>query len=130
MRYLQEWIIRTVSYFFTLSSAGKLLDENFTTLLEEKKLKMSMNLMNLEERKQTCDEGESWIIWISPKQYLEKEMDQSVHEILRSVIVTRNYNHLVKAFIKEIITNLSNPMSVEHFSKVRIWVKSRRLWSW
>ena len=81
MRYLPEWIIRTVSYFFTLSSAGKLSDENFTTLLEEKKLKMSTNLMNLEERKQTCDEGESWIIMISPKQYLEKEMDQSVHEI-------------------------------------------------
>ena len=50
--------------------------------------------------------------------YLEDHVNKSLHEIIRTNIMnaTRNYNHRVKAFIKEIIMDKSNPMSVKHFS--------------
>ena len=88
-------------------------------MLEEGQLKIRYEFDESgREKTELCIEEEYCVTWISLKEYLEKEMDQSVHEILRRnvIIATQNYNHRVKAFIKEIITNPSNPMSVEHYS--------------
>ena len=49
---------------------------------------------------------------------MEEEQNESLHEIIRRNVVTatRNYNNRVQAFIREIVLDPSNPMSVEHYS--------------
>ena len=54
-------------------------------LLEERKLKMRYEFDESgREKTEICAEEESWIIWISLKEYLEKEMDQSVQSSCES----------------------------------------------
>ena len=45
-------------------------------------------------------------------------MDESIHEVLRRNVVTatRNYNHRVKSFVKEVMMDHSNPMSLEYYT--------------
>ena len=157
-------------FFFTLSCADKLWEENFTAILEERNIKIeykfdsrhftdnaeenkysnkiretgeisnSQNIKDLDDTEedsecaenetQTCNDKENIRRtqvqrekdgkkeWISLEKYLEEETSQSLHEMLRRNVVTatRNYNHRVKTFIKQIITHPSNPMSIEYYS--------------
>ena len=97
----------------------QLWSENITSILEEKNVKVSYgyNKMGDEETlvKVVRDDKDTWI---PLEEYLENEVDESVHEILRRNVVTatRNYNHSVKSFVKEIMMNPSNPMSVQYYS--------------
>ena len=52
------------------------------------------------------------------RKYLETEVTESQHEIIRTNILnaSRNYNNRVKAFIKEIVLDKSNPMAVKYYS--------------
>ena len=52
------------------------------------------------------------------KDYLEKEMDDSLHEAIRGngLLATRFFNHRVKQFINEIVLGGSNPMNVDKYS--------------
>ena len=51
-------------------------------------------------------------------QYLIENVDPSIHELLRTNVVTatRNYNHCVRAFIRDIVRDKKNPMCVEYFT--------------
>ena len=55
---------------------------------------------------------------IELKEYLEKKVDSSKHELIRRHVftATRNYHHRVKAFIHDIVTDKNNPMQVEYWS--------------
>ena len=52
------------------------------------------------------------------KEYLEKHVDESQHELIRRnvYIATRNYNNRVKSLIRDIITDKNNPMCVEYWT--------------
>ena len=57
-------------------------------------------------------------VWIPMEDYVELEVDESLHAILRSYIVTatHNYQQRVLSVMQTIIKNPSNPLSVKHFS--------------
>ena len=93
--------------------------ENITSILEEKNINVDYRF--------DCDGDEETLVevtrsstreWVTLEEYIENEMDESIHETLRRNVVTatRNYQHRVKAFIKEIMTHPSNPMLVTHYS--------------
>ena len=52
------------------------------------------------------------------KNYIEKEMDDSLHEAIRGnvLLATRFFNHRVKQFINEIVMGGGNPMNVDKYS--------------
>ena len=107
------------SFFFTLSCADKRWNKNITSVLEEKKFKIRYDFSSTgnEETFVGVEKGND-INWIQLKQFIEEEMDESIHEILRRNVVTatRNYQHRVKAFIKAIMLDSSNPMLVQYYS--------------
>ena len=51
-------------------------------------------------------------------QYLEVDVDSSMHELIRTNVLTatRNYNHRVRAFMRDIVRDKNNPMCVEYFT--------------
>ena len=104
--------------FWTLSCADKLWDENFTSILAEKGIRILYKFdQNENEETLVGVEKNNVMCWLPLKEYIQEEMDESVHEILRRNVVTatRNYQHRVKAFIKEIMTHPSSPMLVLHY---------------
>ena len=52
------------------------------------------------------------------KQYLEEEVDDSIHEYIRGnvLLATRYFNHRVKAFMKYIAMGGGNPMNVDKYT--------------
>ena len=56
--------------------------------------------------------------WIDMEDYIDNEMDETLHEVFRTNVVTatRNYQQRVQALIKTILTNSSNMLSVKHYS--------------
>ena len=105
-------------FFFTLSCADRLWEENFTAVLEEQNIKIKYNCNSETEGTEVGIEKNGRTVWISFKKYLEDIMDRSLHEVLRRNVVTatRNYNRRLKTFIKEIMTHPSNPMSIVYYS--------------
>ena len=52
------------------------------------------------------------------KQYMKEEVDDSQHELIRTNVLnaTRNFQHRVDAFIKEIVFGSNNPMKIRNIS--------------
>ena len=102
-------------FFFTLSCADSRWDENFSSILRSLgvKIKYEFNSEGHEITKVMTKKGE-----IELREYLDDHINQSRHEIIRTSIMnaTRNYNHRVKAFIKNIVMDKSNPMAVKYYS--------------
>ena len=106
-------------FFFTLSCADKLWNENITSILEERNIRISYGFdINGNEETQVGAMVDGVIKWVTLEDYLENHLNETFHEILRRNVVTatRNYNHRVKSFINEVMMHKSNPMSVEYFS--------------
>ena len=102
------------AFFFTLSSADLRWNENFTTLLIEKGIKIVYEIDGLEENVWVLkDDNEKKLL----KDYIEQEEDESFHEMVRRnvIIATRNYKNRFDAFIKNIIMDKSNPMCITHW---------------
>ena len=55
---------------------------------------------------------------IELRKFLENEVEPSLHELVRQNVLTatRNYDHRVKKFIKEIVTGSGSPMNVIKYS--------------
>ena len=103
-------------FFFTLSCADKRWDENLSSILRK---------LNITVVYDTNSEGVEEILikdeekqLMKMKEYLEKHVDSSLHELIRRnvFIATRNYNNRVNAFIRDIITDKNNPMCVKYWS--------------
>ena len=103
-------------FFFTLSSADCRWDENFTSILRDMNVDIEYNFQanGEEETIVRLKDGTTCPL----KQYLDENVDQSRHELIRTHVVnaSRIYNHRVKAFINEIIMDKSNPMAVKYYS--------------
>ena len=102
--------------FFTLSCADYRWPENLMSILHEHGIGIRCSIDN--------DETETYEVysdkhgWIEMEEYIENEMDESLHEVMRKNVVTatRNYQKRVEAAMKTIICNQSNPLSVKHYS--------------
>merc|ERR1712208_88843 len=104
-------------WFFTLSCADTRWDENFSSILEGRGLKMQYHVTENGKLEVTllppeCEEP------ISLEEYLRTEVDDSLHELIRNNVLnsTRNFQHRVEAFIREIIFGENNPMKIKHLS--------------
>ena len=110
-------------FFFTLSCADLRWDENFAAILRQKGLTLKYTLeddldgypkttIHVEENK------DGHIQTIPLKDYLAKQEDKSLHELIRGnvLLATRYFNHRVKAFISTIILGGGNFMMVDYYS--------------
>ena len=105
--------------FFTLTSGDNRWSANFTPVLEKLNCKMQYKV-DPEGREQVTVEvkqGNS-IVQLPWKQYLDKYVDRSQHELIRRnvLLATRNFQHRVETFRKEVIFGRNNPMNVRHIS--------------
>ena len=103
-------------FFFTLSCADSRWNENFSSILSDQGVTIHYSF-NSEGDEETLVEVESGKL-IPLKEYLESYVNESQHELIRTHVLnaSRNYNHRVKAFIRDIIMDKSNPMAVEFYS--------------
>ncbi len=102
--------------FYTLSCADYRWPENLTSILREHGigLRCSIDL----DSKETYEILTDTRGWITMEDYMENEMDETLHEVLRKNVVTatRNYQARVQALMQTIVRNPTNPLSVKHFS--------------
>ena len=106
-------------WFFTLSCADRSWDENFSSLLADRDLKLEYEVTNEGTNKTTVkfiEDGQEETMEL--REYLETKVDESEHEMIRTNVLnaTRNFQHRVNAFIKEIIFGENNPMEITNLS--------------
>ena len=71
-------------FFFTLSCADKLWHENITAVLEANKIKVKYQFnTDGTENIHVGVEKDSEFKWIPLKEYMDYEMDITIHEIIR-----------------------------------------------
>ena len=107
-------------FFFTLSCGDQRWSANFTTQLEKDGCKIIYEV-DKEGREQVAVEVQqedgktARIPW---KQYMQDFVPRSKHEMIRQnvLLATRNFQHRVEAFRREIIFGRNNPMRVRHIS--------------
>ena len=98
-------------FFFTLSCADNRYEENFTSVLAEAYTIVYKVVKGRERAFIVIDGAEE-----SLDEFLAKNV--SKHEFIRKNLLTatRNFNYRVKMFIKHILMNKQNPMTVEYFN--------------
>ena len=103
-------------FFFTLSCADSRWNENFSSLLVDLGVKIEYKFNSEGKEETNVDVGDGNLVPL--KMYLEQYVDNSRHEMIRTHVLnaSRNYNHRVKSFIKEIVLDKNNPMAVDFYS--------------
>ena len=104
--------------FFTLSCGDTRYDENFSTFLVENGYILEYKILSDGSTETIVKGKDERIIDKSMKEFLEQDVDESLHELIRSNVLTatRNFQHRVDAFRNEIIMGKNNPMKVKHIS--------------
>ena len=102
--------------FFTLSCADYRWPENLMSILLEKGIGLRCSINS--DQTETYEVFSDAHGWITMEDYIDNEMDESLHEVMRKNVVTatRNYQQRVEAVMQTIIWNPNNPLSVKHFS--------------
>ena len=56
--------------------------------------------------------------WKELMKFLEEDMGESKHELIRGnvVMATRNLHRRVQSFLKKIVLNKNNPMNIRHYT--------------
>ena len=98
-------------FFFTLSCADSRWEENFSSLLVDLGVSVEYKFNSEGDEETNVDVGNGK--YIPLKTYLDEYVNDSRHEMIRTNVLnaSRNYNHRVKSFIKEIVMDKSNPIS-------------------
>ena len=105
--------------FYTLSCGDRRWDPNFAAILLEKGYTMSYSVEKVDGHwKQTIEGKTNDGKWKPLKEFLTEEVDESQHELIRCNVVTatRYFDHRVKCFLRDIVMDDSNPMSVIYFT--------------
>jgi superfamily II DNA helicase RecQ len=107
-------------WFFTLSCADMKWDENFSSLLRDRNVQIEYEVSGTDGLSKTIikfmkNEIEEEL---ELQEYLKSEIDENLHELIRTNVLnaTRNFQHRVDAFIKEIIFGDNNPMQIKNLS--------------
>ena len=105
--------------FFTLTSGDRRWNANFTPLLEKIGCKLHYNVDPEGRENVTVEvkDGDN-ILEVPWQQYLKDHVDQSLHERITDdvLLATRNFQHRVEVFRREVIFGRNNPMRVRHIS--------------
>ena len=106
--------------FFTLSCGDTRWRPNFAAILLEKGYSMKY-----EVKKNTYGHWEQIIEghtgdgeWKSFDDFLKEDVEESNHDLIRGNVVsaTRYYDHRVKCFLRDVVLDKSNPMSVRYYT--------------
>ena len=102
--------------FFTLSCGDKRYDKNFSSFLVENNYKVEY-MIHPDATTETMVIGKDEGI-IPLKQFLQENVDESLHEMIRTNVLTatRNFQHRVDTFRNEIMMGKNNPMKIKHIS--------------
>ena len=107
--------------FFTLSCGDRRWDENFTTILKEKGWAILWNIRESIQEERIEEEVEVQLengSVKSLKAFLQEDANDSIHEMIRSNILTatRNFVHRINCFKRDIMMGSNNPMCINKFS--------------
>ena len=115
--------IGAFQFFFTLSCADMRWQENFAAILRDQGLNLSYKVIPDEDGAFTTKieveyEKEGKQMKKDIHQYLEEEVQSSLHEMIRGnvLLATRYFNDRVKKFMDLIVMGDNNPMMVEYFT--------------
>ena len=110
-------------FFFTLSCADLRWNENFSAILRKRDLILRHIIEEDTDGYPVTSiyvdyEKEGKVHTEEIRKYMEKEMDNSLHEAIRGnvLLATRFFNHRVKQFINEIVMGGGNPLSVDKYT--------------
>ena len=105
--------------FYTLSCGDRRWAPNFAAILLEKGYTMSYSVEKSEGHWKQIIEGKTNDgKWKPLDEFLDDEVDESLHELIRCNVVTatRYFDHRVKCFLRDIVMDPDNPMSVRYFT--------------
>ena len=104
--------------FFTLSCSDARYDENFSSFLVDNGYVIEYSKKADQTRETIVKSRNGREINKTLKQFLHEDVDESLHEMIRTNVLTatRNFQHRVEAFRNEIIIGRNNPMKVKHIS--------------
>ena len=112
-------LIYCFQIFFTLTSGDMRWSSNFTPELEKLNCKVhySVDQMGKENVMVQVRIGEE-TVEMSWHEYLKNHIEEKQHEMMRRnvLLATRNFQHRVETFRKEVIFGRNNPMQVRHIS--------------
>ena len=112
-------LIHCFQIFFTLTCGDLRWSANFTPELEKQKCKVHYNVDEWGKENVTVDVKDGKKTIKKPwQQYLEDHVDEKLHAMMRRnvLLATRNFQHRVETFRKEVIFGRNNPMKVRHIS--------------
>ena len=104
--------------FFTLSCGDTRYQENFSSFLVENGYMMEY-LVNQDGTPETIVKKKEKTVINKPlEQFLLEDIDESLHEMIRTNVLTatRNFQHRVDAFKKEVLMQKNNPMKIKMIS--------------
>ena len=112
-----------IQFFFTKSCADLRWNENFSAILRKRDLILRHIIEEDTDGYPVTSiyvdyEKEGKVHTEEIRKYMEKEMDNSLHEAIRGnvLLATRFFNHRVKQFINEIVMGGGNPLSVDKYT--------------
>ena len=90
--------------FFTLSSADMRWEENFTSILRERNIKIQYNTETFETEVVCKNEQTDETFTKKLNDFLKDDVDENLHEMIRTNVLTAvlNFNERFNAFKKEI----------------------------
>ena len=112
-------LIHCFQIFFTLTSGDMRWSSNFTPELEKLncQVKYSVDQSGKENVTVEVQIGEE-TVEMSWQEYLKNHVEEKQHEMMRRnvLLATRNFQHRLETFRKEVIFGRNNPMCVRHIS--------------
>ena len=92
---------------------------NFTPVLEKRNCKVNYQVDSSGRENVTVEvqDGDN-ILEVPWQQYLKDYVDETMHQTMRDniLLATRNFQHRVETFRREVIFGRNNPMRVRHIS--------------
>ena len=112
-------MIHCFQIFFTLTSGDLRWSANFTPELEKQNCKLHYHVDQLGKENVTVEVRDGQETLEKPwEHYLKDHVDEKLHSMMKRnvLLATRNFQHRVETFRKEIIFGQNNPMKVRHIS--------------
>ena len=112
-------LIHCFQIFFTLTSGDLRWSANFTPELEKQNCKVHYHVDQLGKEKVTVEVRDGLETIEKPwQEYLKDHVDEKLHSMMKRnvLLATRNFQHRVESFRKEVIFGQNNPMKVRHIS--------------
>ena len=112
-------LIQYFQIFFTLTSGDMRWSSNFTPELEKLNCQVNYSVDQMGKENVTVEvsNGEE-TVEMPWQEYLKNHVEEKQHEMMRRnvLLATRNFQHRMETFRREVIFGRNNPMCVRHIS--------------